>query len=177
MRQEHLWMFGGFSHGNGVGKAQAEPLDIFEGLSAAVRPIHKTKVMEMNITSHMSIGGLLRKDGEKSILLFNSLCKGEIGCLRSVRDIRILFIGMEDELVHIIKGHTQPGVHLAGLFQTPFNQFGVNQFADQRRGNHFDLGSDDQILHFPGNLFCRIDINISFSEQGIDDPLTIPIVH
>src|SRR4030042_4632380 len=59
MGQEHFRMFGRFGHGNGVGKAQTKPFDIFEGLSAAVRPIRTTQIMERNIASHMGIRSLL----------------------------------------------------------------------------------------------------------------------
>ena len=69
--QQNLGMFGGLRHGDGIREAQPEALNVFKGLSAAVRPIDKTEVMEMDIPPHMGIGDLLRKDGEEGIFLLD----------------------------------------------------------------------------------------------------------
>jgi hypothetical protein len=99
-------MFGGLGHSNRVGKTEAEAFDVFEGLSATVRPIHETQIVEMDISTHMGIGDLLRKDREQGKFLLNPFGKGEIRGLRPVRNVGILLIRMEDELVYIEERHS-----------------------------------------------------------------------
>ena len=175
--QQNFGMFGRLGHGDGVGKAQAEAFDVFEGLAAAVGPIDKTQVMEMKISPHVGIGDLLGKDGEQGIFLLDPLGQGQVGGLGPVGNIGILFVGVEDELIHIVERHSQTGMHLAGLFQPPLDQFGIHQLTDQGSGDHPDLGRGDQIFHLPGDLFRRIQIDIGFPNEGIDDPLSIPVEH
>jgi hypothetical protein len=68
-------------------------------------------------------------------------------------------------------------VHLAGLFQSPFDKLGVHEFADERGGDRFDLRSGNQIFYLPGDPLRRIKIHIGLAHQGIDDPLSIPAQH
>jgi hypothetical protein len=73
MGQQHLRMFGGLGHGDRVRKAEAEAFNILKGLPAAVRSIHETQIVEVDIPAHMGIGDLLRKDGEESIFFLDPL--------------------------------------------------------------------------------------------------------
>jgi len=73
MGKQDFWMFGRLGHGDRVGKAQAKALDVFERLTAAVRPIDKTQVVEMEITTHMGIGNFLREDRKQGIFLLDPL--------------------------------------------------------------------------------------------------------
>jgi hypothetical protein len=116
MGKENFRMFGRLGHGNRIWEAKAKAFDIFERLSTAIGPIDKPKVVKMDVSAHVGIGDLLRKNGEQGILLLDPFSQSEIGGFRTMRDIGILFIRMENELVHVVEGHAETGVHSAGLF-------------------------------------------------------------
>src|SRR3990172_396642 len=131
----------------------------------------------MNIPAHMGISNFLRKDREEGVLFFDPLGEREVGRLWSMRHIGILFVGMKDQLVHVIERHSETGMHLAGLLKALFDQLGVNQFADERSSYHFDLRGGDQLLYFTSDLSGGVGIDIGFPKEGVDDSLTVPIFH
>jgi hypothetical protein len=71
MGKKDFGMFGRLSHSDGIGKTEAKAFNIFQGLSTAVGPIHKTKVMEVNVSVHVGISDFLGKDGEEGIFLLD----------------------------------------------------------------------------------------------------------
>ena len=95
----------------------------------------------MEVSPHMSVGHFLGKDREQGVLFLDSFGQGQIRRLRAVGDIGILFIGMEDELIHIVERHSKTGVHLPCLLKTFFDELGVHQFSDERGCDHSDLGA------------------------------------
>jgi len=71
-------------------------------LPATVGAVHKTEIVKVNIAAHVSVRHLLREHGEQSILLLDSFRQREVRGLGTVGHIGILFIGMKDELIHIV---------------------------------------------------------------------------
>ncbi len=87
----------------------------------------------------MRVGDFLGEDGKQGVLLFDPFRQGEVGGFRAMRDIGILLVGMEDQLIHVVKGHTQPRMPLAHLLQSPLDQFRVHQLPDEGGGHHGDI--------------------------------------
>ncbi len=131
MGKEHFGMLRRFRHGEGVGKIETELLDVFEGLTAAIRPVHKSEIVEMDVAVHMGVTDLLGKNREQGIFFLDTLGQRQVCRFGAVGDIGILPVGMKNEAVHIIERHSQPGMHLPGSLQTLLDKAGIDEFPDQ----------------------------------------------
>ena len=101
-------------------QVEAEFLYIFQGLAAAIGPVYEAKVVKMNVTVHMGIGNIRRKDGEKGKLLLYPFREGKVGCFRTMGHIGVFFVGMEDEVVDIDRRAYRAWYASSGTFQALF---------------------------------------------------------
>ena len=81
---------------------------------------------------------------------------------------------MKNQLPNIIEGKSQPGMHPPGMFKTPLNELCIHQFPDQRCRQQTDPRGYNLFFHIPADGFRRIDIDVGFSDQGLNDALPVP---
>ncbi len=172
--QQHLGMFGRPGHGQGIGQAQAEFLDVFQRLAAAVGTVNESQVMEVQIAPHVGVTDILRKNPQQGIFLLDVFRQGQVGGFRAVGHIGIFPVGVDNQLFHVINRHPQAGVHDAGLFQAHFYQLGIHHFTDQGSGNEAEIGGKNRLLHGHADLFRRRLIEVGLPEQGLRDPAPVP---
>ena len=63
------------------------------------------------------------------------ISKGQVCGFRTMGYIRIFFIVMHNQLIHIVKGHPQARMHQSCPFQSVFDQFGIHHLTDERGCN------------------------------------------
>ncbi len=168
--KKHLRVLRRFCHGKRMGQVEAEFLDVFEGLAAAVRPVYESEIMEVDIAVHVRVGHILGKNGEEGILLLYPFGQGEVGRLRSVGYVRVLLVRMKDQVVDVVDRHTESGVHPPRSFQALFDQLCVDELPDQRGRHHLDARLHDQVLHAAADRHGRIPVDHRLPHQGVDYP-------
>ena len=168
--EEHLRVLRRLCHGERMGEIEAEFLDVFEGLAAAVRPVYEAEIVEVDIAVHMRVGDVLGKNGEEGELLLYPFGQGEVRRLRPVGHVRVLLVRMEDQVVHVVDRHTEPGMHPPGRLQPLLDQLRVDELPDQRGRHHLDARLHDQLLHAPADGRGRIPVDHRLPHQGVDYP-------
>ena len=103
-------------------------------------PVDEPEIVKVQVPAHVGVADLLGKDVEQGVLLLDALRQGQVGGLGAVRDVGVFPVGMEDELVHVVEGNPQAGVHLAGFFQAVLDELRIHQLPDQGSRDQGDLG-------------------------------------
>ena len=115
--------------------------------------------MKMKIPHHMGISNLRREDIEDGIFLFYSFGEGQIRPLRTVGNMGVFLIMIDQQLSHIIQGEAETGMHLRRRFKSPFNQFCIDQLSDERCRQQTDPRCNDLLLHLFADFASRFNIH------------------
>ena len=172
--QEDLRMPGGPGHRHGMGEFQPEPFEVFERLAGAVGPVDIPQTVQVQIPGYMGVAHFPGEDVMEGVFPLDPLGKDEVRPFGGVGDIGVLLVLMEDELPDVVPGKPEAGVEPPGLFHPPLDQFGVDQFADERRREQADPRSDDLLLHLLADRLGGRFVDRRLADQGLDDALPVP---
>jgi len=114
-------VLGGLGDIQGAGQIQAESLQIFQILAAREGTVHKSQAVDVKISQDVGIADLLGEDAVQRVFPFDPLGQDQIRPFRPVRDVGVFLVAMEDELIDVIEGKAEAGVHPPGLLQPPFH--------------------------------------------------------
>jgi len=128
----------------------------------------------VQVSPHVGVADLLGKNVEQGISFLIALASVRL-VPRTVRDVGVLRFGWQNELIDIIEREPPAACASSGLLPAFFDQLGIHQFPDQRRGDQADLGSNDLLLHLPADILGRLQVVWSFPQRAFHDPLPIPI--
>jgi hypothetical protein len=65
-------------------------------------------------------------------------------------------------------------MHFRSPFESPFHQFCIDKFPDERGRQMPDSGSYNLSFNVSADIFRSVDIHIRFTNEGIDDLLSVP---
>ena len=92
-------------------------------------------------------------------------------------NVGVLLVGHADHLIHIIERHAQAGVTQAFGFQAAFDEFGVDQLADERGGHHLDFCAGQLFLYFGGDLLGGAVVKLGLSDESLFNAGAVPGIH
>ena len=123
----------------------------------------------------MGIRDFLRKDVDQGVFALDAAGEREVRQFRAGEKFRLIFALMQNNLLHVVERHAEPRVHLVRFFEAEFDQFGADEFADQRAGQNADVEADDLLFDLIADDFGGASVEIRFADQRVDDALFIPL--
>ncbi len=121
VREKDFGMFRGFCHRERVRHGKPELLHVLKRLPRAVRPVHEAQVVQVQVSPHVRVRHVLGEHLVQRVFFLYALGQGEVGRLRPVRDIGVLFVLAEDEPLHVVERHAQAHVLSCGRTRRPYS--------------------------------------------------------
>ena len=131
----------------------------------------------MQVPARVRVGDLRGEDPQQRVLLLDVLREREVRRLGAVRDVRVLLVRREQQLLHVVERHAEPGVQPARALEAVLEQLGVDEFADQRRRERAGVKGADLLLDLAADQPGGLLIEERLAHQRLDDALAGEIHH
>ena len=177
VREQHLGVARRLRDRERVREVQAELLHVLERLPRAVGAVDEAQVVQVQVPARVRVGDLRGEDPQQRVLLLDVLGERQVGRLGAVRDVRVLLVRREQQLLDVVERHAEPGVQPARALEAVLEQLGVDELADQRRGQGAGVEGADLLLDLAADQPGGLLVEERLAHQRLDDALAGEVHH